>query len=97
MSDALHRAEQAERLLNDPLLSECLQTLKRETQELFFALGSQASQEREFLHLMDRARQQFEGLLVALIAHGKIERSAMLAEENTKLAAELIRERVRSR
>lgn len=97
MTDAIHRAEHARRLLDDDLLKEALETIKTQTQGLFFELGTQAREEREFLHLMDKARQQFENVLLVIIAGGEMSRYEMLAEDQTKARVAAIQERVRSR
>ena len=97
MSDAIRRAEHAKRLLDDDLLKEALETIKTQTQALFFELGTQARDEREFLHLMDKARQQFENVLKVLIAGGEVSKYEMLAEEQTKARLTAIQDRVRQR
>lgn len=97
MTDAIHRAEHARRLLDDDLLKEALETIKTQTQALFFELGTQARDEREFLHLMDKARQQFENVLLVMIAGGEVSRHEMLAEEHTKARLQAIQDQVRAR
>lgn len=97
MTDAIHRAEHARRLLDDDLLKEALETVKTQTQGLFFELGTQAREEREFLHLMDKARQQFENVLKVIIAGGEVSRYEIMAEEHTKARLAAIQEQVRAR
>lgn len=97
VSDALHRGEHAKRILEDSLVREALETIKRETQGMFFALPSQASSEREFLHLMDRARQQFENYFQILIAGATVHRSEILAEDQMQARMDAIQARVRDR
>lgn len=97
MSDAIHRAEQAARLLNDDLLKEALQTLKTQTQALFFELPSNDTPALERLHMMDKMRQQFENILTAIIANGEVARHGLMAEAHAKAVADSIKERVRQR
>jgi hypothetical protein len=97
MTDAIHRAEHAKRLLDDDLLKEALNTLKTETQALFFELPTGDAQAREKLHLMDKMRQQFENILTAIIVNGEVTQYGLLAEEHAKAAAQAIKERVRQR
>ena len=97
MSNAIQRAEHAKRLLDDDLLKEALETIKTQTQGLFFELASNQAEAREYLHLMDKARQQFENLLKVLIAGGEVSKYELMAEESTRARVSAIQERVRSR
>ena len=97
MTDAIHRGEHAKRLLDDDLLKDALNTIKTQTQALFFELPSTAIAERERLHLLDKARQQFENLLNVLVAGGEVSKYELLADEQTKARADAVRERVRQR
>ena len=97
MSDAMHKAEQARLILDNDLVKSALNHIKTETQALFFQLGSQAREEREMLHLMDRARQQFENVFMALIQAGEVSRHELLNEHHIKARLDAIQERVRSR
>lgn len=78
------RAEQAQRILEDPLVKEALTHLKTSTQGLFFDLPANATQEREFLHLLDKARQQFEACFTAILIDGEVTRRELLAERGMR-------------
>jgi hypothetical protein len=97
MSEAIHRAEHAQRILSDDLVKEALETLKTQTQALFFELPSNAASEREYLHLMDKARQQFENLFKLIVAGGEVSKFELMAEEHTKARVAAIQDRVRQR
>ena len=97
MSEAMHKAEQARLILDNDLVKFALDQIKTETQALFFQLPSQAREEREMLHLMDRARQQFENVFRVLISAGEVSRYELLDEQHTAARLEAINERVRSR
>lgn len=97
MSDAIHRAEHAKRLLNDELLKEALATIKAETQALFFELPTNDAPARERLHMLDKMRQQFENILTAVIANGEVVQHGLLAEAHAQAVADTIKERVRQR
>ena len=97
MTDALHKAEQARLILDNELVKYALDKIKTETQALFFQLGSQAREEREMLHLMDRARQQFENVFLVLIQAGEVSRHELLNEHHTAARLAAINERVRAR
>lgn len=97
MSDAIHRADRAQRILDDDLVIEALQTIKTQTQALFFELPSNAASEREYLHLLDKARQQFENLFKLIIAGGEVSKYELMAEEQTKARLAAIQDRVRQR
>jgi hypothetical protein len=97
MSEAIQKADHARRILDDDLVKFALSKIKTESQGLFFQLGSQAREEREFLHLMDRARQQFENVFLILIAGGDVSRHELAHEYHTQARLDAIRDRVRSR
>jgi hypothetical protein len=80
----ISRAEQAKRVLEDPLVQEALTHLKTSTQAIFFDLPANAAQEREFLHLLDKARQQFEQCFTAILIDGEVTRRELLAERGMK-------------
>lgn len=97
MSDAIHRAEHAKRLLDDDLLKEALSTLKTETQALFFELPTHDAQAREKLHMLDKMRQQFENILTAIVINGEVTQYGLLAEAHAQAVADAIKEKVRQR
>jgi len=97
MSDVIHRADQAKLLLDNDLIKFALDKIKTETQALFFQLGSQDREEREFLHLMDKARQQFENVFLVLIQAGELSRYELINEEHTKAKLRTINDMVRDR
>ena len=97
MSEAMHKAEQARLILENDLVKFALDQIKTETQAMFFQLGSQAREQREMLHLMDRARQQFENVFRVLISAGEVSRYELLDEQHTAARLAAISERVRSR
>ena len=80
----IHRAEHAKRILEDELVRDALAHLKESTRSLFFDLPANATQEREFLHLLDKARQQFEHCFTAILIDGEISRKELLAERGMR-------------
>lgn len=91
MLDATQRAQRAEQILSDPLVIEALSTVRESVRDLFFDLPADHKDAREMLHLMDRARQQFEGVFRLLIAGAAVDRHEMLQEEHTKARLNAIR------
>lgn len=91
---AINRGERAAAILNDPLVQEALQAVRDGVRDLFFATPPEAAQQREFLHLMDRARQQFEGVFTLLIAGAEVSRYELTEEAHTKARAASINERI---
>lgn len=85
------RAQRAEQIMSDPLVIEALATVRDSVRDLFFALPSEHKDAREMLHLMDRARQQFEGVFRLLIAGASVDRHELLEEEHTKARLDAIR------
>jgi hypothetical protein len=91
MSETIQRGERAAAIMADPLVSEALQTIRESTRDLFFDLAPESAKEREFLHLMDRARQQFERYFLLLIEGAKVEKSEILAETHAQARIDAIR------
>lgn len=91
MSETIYRGERAAAIMADPLVSEALATIKEQTRALFFELKPEAAQQREFLHLMDRARQQFENYFLLLINEATVEKAEIMAEDHAKARLESIR------
>lgn len=90
----IHRGEQARRLLQDELMQEVLEHLKTSIREQMFELPVEAREQREMLFLMDRARAQFERAFQALMMGADMAKNELLAEEQTKVKLEAIKERI---
>ena len=88
------KGERAKQLLEDPLMVEALAAIKENVRGLFFDLPSESREQREFLHLMDKARQQFETCLKLHIYGMQIEKSELLAKEHAEARLEAVRRRV---
>lgn len=95
--EAINRAERAQRIVSDDLFIEAMALLKNQTRDLFFELNPQDSAGREYLHLMERARNQFELILQIIIESGTVSKYELLAEENAKQRIDAIRQSVRNR
>lgn len=92
----IYRAEQAKRLLEDPILSEALETIKTAIREQVFALAIEAKEDREKLILMDKLRQQLVNTLEMVIRGGEVSRHELLMERNTTTRLDAIREQARN-
>lgn len=90
------RAEHADRILNDPLVMEAFQTIKKVIRDQVFDLPMEAVEQREKLVLMDKSRQQFMNLFELAVRGGEVTRYELAAEANTKARIQAIREQARS-
>lgn len=97
MSETIYQGEHAERILSDPLVKSALSDIAQATRDLFFDLPPEAREQREFLHLMDRARQQFEGYFYKLISGMKVEKSEILAEAHMRASVDAARRSAHAR
>lgn len=91
---AIHRGERARAILTDPLVQEALRAIREGVRDTFFATPHDAAQQREFLHLMDRARQQFEGVFTLLIAGAEVSQYELTEEAHTKARLEAVNQRI---
>lgn len=94
MSDVISRADQARRILSDPLYVEAMETIKTQMRDLFF-VGTQTAEQREMLHLMDQARERFQQVFEMAIMGAEIERHHLIEEEQRKTRWESIMQRLR--
>lgn len=87
------RGDRAQALWNDPALQEALETVKAGVRDTFFQLPVEAKEQREFLHLMDKARQQFENVLQLLINNATVSHAELLEAEHTAMRVDAINRR----
>lgn len=95
MNDTIKRAELAKRIITDPMYMEAMQILRDQTRDLFFDIDPSDSAARERLHMMDRARQQFQQVFETIITIGEIDRNVLLEEERRKSMLADLSDRVR--
>lgn len=91
MSDAIYRGEQAARIMADPLVKDALTQIKGTLRDMFFDTDPGDEKARQMLHMMDRARQQFERYFELLIYNARVEKSEVLAEDHAKARIDAIR------
>lgn len=90
-AEAIRRADAAARIMADPMVIEALAAIKANVRDLFFELGSEQAQQREMLHLMDRARQQFEHVFALHIQGGEVSRHDLLNDAKLRASMDAIR------
>jgi hypothetical protein len=76
----LRRAEQARRLLDDPLFREAFAALESRLQEQWLTTAEDAASERERLWLSLRLLRQVRGYLQDIVTTGKLAALAETAE-----------------
>lgn len=94
---AIARAARARVILEDPMVAEALAAIREGVRDLFFELPPEAAAQRERLHMLDRARQQFEAVFRAHLLGGLVARDALLSEQQAAQALAAIQERVKGR
>lgn len=93
MSEDISRGERARALMSDPMVQEAFANLKTAVRDLFFELPAEAAEQRERLHMVDRARQHFESIFTIQIFNGQLERDQLLSDIAAEDAAEAARMR----
>lgn len=93
----LSRAVRAHAVLSDPLVVEVLAAMRVAVVDLFFNTAAEDVAMRERLHMVDRARQQFEGAFRALIMGGEVEAHERRANQMAADALAEIQQRVKDR
>ena len=91
------RAVRAKAILSDPMVQDALATLKSAVRDLFFETPPEAVEQREQLHLLDRARQHFESVFTAHILGGEVARASLLDDAQAEQALAAIQQRVKER
>jgi len=71
-SELIARASGAQRLLNDPLLKEALETIERDVIEAFHACPVRDLEGMRILQTNLRLARQFKGILQGAIERGKL-------------------------
>lgn len=91
----LARGEHARRILEDPMVAAALAAVKATIREQMFDLPIEATKSREFIAMMDKARQQFEQYFEQALAGEKIATIELQAERQAMELAHKINQRVR--
>ena len=93
-SNAEARAEQAKRLLTDPLFVEARQTVESELKELIVSLPLSARDERDQAVAILKGSEQFFRVFALIMNNYSLHRSEMLNEVQTKARFEQIEEMI---
>lgn len=97
MSDhaqAAHRADQAKRLLNDPLFAEARQTVEDQLKQLIVSLPLSARDEREQAVAILKGSEQFFRIFTLILNDYQLSNAELLQEEQLKARAAAIQERL---
>lgn len=95
MSDhaqAYYRAEQAQRLLADPLFAEARQTVEAQLKELIVSLPLSARDERDQAVAILKGSEQFFRIFALILNDYQISNAEMLQDEQIKARALAIQE-----
>ena len=93
----MYRGDRAKVLLEDPMVQEALNAMKVSVREQMFTLPIEAREQRDFLFLMDKARQQFERCFEVLIQGAQIHRAEIAQEAQMQSRLDGLREQTRNR
>ena len=97
MSDhaqASYRAEQAQRLLTDPLFTEARQTVETQLKELIVSLPLSARDERDQAVAILKGSEQFFRIFALILNDYQISHAEMLQDEQLKARSIAIQERL---
>lgn len=78
------QGERARLLLQDPIISGALDTIREQTQALFFELRPEDSERMTKLVMLDRMRQQFVRVLTLLVNDAEVSKYELLDEQSTE-------------
>ena len=97
MSDhaqASYRAEQAKRLLTDPLFAEARETVETQLKELIVSLPLSSRDERDQAVAILKGSEQFFRIFALILNDYQISNAEMLQEEQVKARSIAIQERL---
>ena len=97
MSDhaqASYRAEQAQRLLADPLFAEARQTVESQLKELIVSLPLSARDERDQAVAILKGAEQFFRIFALILNDYQISNAEMLQDDQLKARSIAIQERL---
>lgn len=81
---AIHRAEQAKRIMDDPMVVEAFAAIEQGIYEAFQSTPIDSVAGREHLHKLNLAMQKFKGVFEAHLQTGQILASHLSAVEQRK-------------
>jgi len=81
---AIHRADQAKRIMDDPMVVEAFAAIEQGIYEAFQSTPIDSVAGREHLHKLNLAMQKFKGVFETHLQTGQIVRSQLDAIERTK-------------
>ena len=93
-AQASYRAEQAQRLLADPLFAEARQTVETQLKELIVSLPLSARDERDQAVAILKGAEQFFRIFALILNDYQISNAEMLQEEQVKARSIAIQERL---
>lgn len=96
MSDLRYRAEQAERLLSDPLFVEARETVIQALQAEVLSLPLHERERREATVAMLKGAEQFFRVFTMVIEGHKIERAELIQQAQIEARLQSVQERLRN-
>ena len=93
-AQASYRAEQAQRLLADPLFAEARQTVESQLKELIVSLPLSARDERDQAVAILKGAEQFFRIFALILNDYQISNAEMLQDEQLKARSFAIQERL---
>jgi hypothetical protein len=79
------RAEQAQRILNDPLISEAFETLEKDVAEAWASSAVRDKEGQNELLLMMKTARKFRAIFTALVMTGEVEKSKLKTPQLTRV------------
>lgn len=93
-AQAAYRADQAKRLLTDPLFVEARQTVEDQLKELIVSLPLVAREEREQAVAILKGSEQFFRIFALILNDYQLSNAELLQDEQIKARAAAIQERL---
>jgi hypothetical protein len=92
----LARAEQARRIIEDPVVVDALAMIKNAIRDQVFDLPVEAHEQREKLIMMDKARAQFETIFTMAVFGAEVTEYELTAQREAEARLDAIREQARN-
>lgn len=85
MTDAIRDGQEAERLLNDPLLLHAFELIEKDIQDQWLNSPARDVDGREKLHLMTKLLHRLKGQLQSVVENGQIMQRALEQSRATEM------------
>ena len=91
---AINRADQAQRIMDDPMVKEAFQATEDAITEAWKDMPARDVEGREHLHRLLQAQRRFQSVFRIAMEEGKVAKAELRAEEERKSLLTRVKERI---